>query len=271
MLSAAKHLDEMQDDRLRVTLRQAQGERCSISVHGELVEPRAEKTARSPFDKLRVSGSGPIAALVPVKRLAQAKSRLRPVLSDDQRREFVLAMLEDVLRLLAGQPAIAATAVVSADEEVLAFARRLGAQPIREPQSVRGLNAALAFAAEALARHGASGLLVLPADVPLATPEDIEAILATAHEAPVVLCPSHSGGTGALALRPPQAIPFRFGPHSFAAHRRAAVERGLPVAVVSRPGLALDIDRPEDLPAVLATNGSRSREALRAMAVVAAV
>ena len=212
-----------------------------------------------------------IAALVPVKRLAQAKSRLRPVLSDGQRREFVLAMLEDVLRLTLAQPAIATTAVVSADDDVLDFAHRLGAQPIREPRSVRGLNAALAFAADVLARQGATGLLVLPADVPLATREDIEAILAAWQEAPVVLCPSHSGGTSALALQPPQAIPFRFGPRSFAAHRRAAAERGLPVAVLSRPGLALDADRPEDLHALLTGGPSRSREALRAMAVVAAV
>ena len=213
-----------------------------------------------------------IAALVPVKRLAQAKSRLRPVLSDAARREFVLAMLEDVLRLALDQPAIATTAVVSPDEDVLAFARRLGAQPIHEPPSVRGLNAALAFAAEVLAQHGAGGLLVLPADVPLATPADIKAILAAWREVPVVLCASRSGGTGALALRPPHATPFRFGPRSFAAHRRAAVERGLPVVVLDRPGLALDIDRPEDLPAVLAAAGApRSREALRAASIVAAV
>jgi len=210
-----------------------------------------------------------IAALVPVKRLAQAKSRLRAVLSDGQRRDFVLAMLEDVLRLALGQQAIATTAVVSPDEEVLAFARRLGAQPFHEPSPGRGLNAALAFAAEALVRQGAGGLLVLPADVPLAAPADIEAVLAAWQEAAVVLCPSHSGGTGALALRPPQAIPFRFGPRSFAAHRRAAVERGLPVAVVSLPGLALDIDRPQDLPFVLAAGGSRSSDMLRAAAVAA--
>ena len=212
-----------------------------------------------------------ITALVPVKRLAQAKSRLRPVLSDGQRREFVLAMLEDVLRLLGGQRAIGATAVVSADEDVLAFARRLGAQPIREPKPARGLNAALTFAADVQARQGASGLLVLPADVPLATPADIEAILTAWKEAPVVLCPSRSSGTGALALRPPQAIAFRFGPRSFAAHRRAAVERGLAVTVVERPSLARDIDRPQDLPFVLSADGSRSRDVLQAMALTAAV
>jgi 2-phospho-L-lactate guanylyltransferase len=212
-----------------------------------------------------------IAALVPVKRLAQAKSRLRAVLSDGQRRDFVLAMLEDALRLLASQRAIATTAVVSADEEVLAFARRLGAQPIREPPGVHGLNAALAFAADVLARQGARGVLVLPADVPLATPADLGAVLAAWQDTPVVLCRSQSHGTGALALRPPHAIPFRFGPRSFAAHRRAAAERDLPVAVLDRPGLALDIDRPGDLRAVLAGDASRSREMLQAMAVAVAV
>jgi len=239
MLNEVKHLGRRRPFE-RLTLRQAQGERAEM-----------------------------IAALVPVKRLAQAKSRLRTVFSDGQRRDFVLAMLEDVLRLTLGQQAIATTAVVSPDEEVLTSARRLGARPIHEPPSSRGLNAALAFAAEALARQGASGLLILPADVPLAAPADIEAVLAAWQEAAVVLSPSHSGGTGALALRPPQAISFRFGPRSFAAHRRAAVERGLAVAVVSRPGLALDIDRPQDLPFVLAAEGSRSREVLRAAAVAA--
>jgi 2-phospho-L-lactate guanylyltransferase len=212
-----------------------------------------------------------IAALVPVKRLAQAKSRLRAVFSDGQRREFVLAMLDDVLRLALTQPTIDVTAVVSADEQVLDFARRLGAQPVREPPGVRGLNAALSFAAGVLAGQGAGALLILPGDVPLATPADVQAVLAAWQEAPVVLCPSHSGGTGALALRPPDAIAFRFGSRSFAAHRRAAADRGLDVAVVDRPGFAYDIDRPEDLRAVLAGRASRSREVLEAMALLAVV
>jgi 2-phospho-L-lactate guanylyltransferase len=212
-----------------------------------------------------------VAALVPVKRLAQAKRRLRGVLPDEQRREFVLAMLDDVLRLTLGHPAIGLTAVVSADEHVLDLARRLGAQPVRETPGIRGLNGALAFAAEVLARQGATGLLVLPADIPLATPADIQAVLAAWQNAPVVLCSSRSGGTGAIALRPPDAIAFHFGPRSFAAHRRTAAERGLPVAVVDRASLAQDIDRPKDLRAILAGQRSRSREALEAMTLTAAV
>jgi 2-phospho-L-lactate guanylyltransferase len=208
-----------------------------------------------------------IAALVPVKALRYSKSRLRPLLSDGQREALVMAMLEDVLRLLAGVPAIATTAVVTPDADVLAFARQHGAQPIQEPAGTRGLNAALAFASHALSAQGASGLLILPVDVPLATTADIEAILDAAHANPsIVLCPSRSGGTNALALRPPGTIPFRFGHRSSAAHQREARARGLPLAVLPLPRLAFDIDRPQDLAAVLAQpNGTRSREVLASL------
>jgi len=205
-----------------------------------------------------------IAALVPVKALRHSKSRLRPVLSDDQRQALVIAMLEDVLRLLADVPAVATTAVVSPDADVLAFAHRLGAQPIREPRRPRGLNAALTFASDVLSRQGASGLLVLPVDVPLATAADIEAILNRMNTNPsIVLCPSRSGGTNALALQPPGLIPFRFGHRSSAAHQREARARSLPLRVLPLPSLALDIDHPHDLATVLAEpNGTRSRELL---------
>jgi 2-phospho-L-lactate guanylyltransferase len=208
-----------------------------------------------------------IAALVPVKALRHSKSRLRPMLSDGQRQALVMAMLEDVLRLLAGVPAIAATAVVSPDADVLAFASRHGAQPIQEPPRSRGLNAALTFASDALARQGATGLLVLPVDVPLATAADIGAILNRMSANPsIVLCPSRSGGTNALALRPPGLIPFRFGYRSSNAHQREARARGLALTLLPLPSLALDIDRPQDLPAVLAEpNGTRTREVLASL------
>ena len=208
-----------------------------------------------------------IAALVPVKSLRHSKSRLRPVLSDAHRHALVLAMLDDVLRLLAAVPAVAATAVVSPDADVLAFARQLGAQPMREPPRPRGLNAALTFASDVLSAQGAAGLLVLPVDVPLATAADIHAILDAAHANPsVVLCPSRSGGTNALALRPLGSIPFRFGHRSSTAHQREAKARGLPLTLLPLPSLALDIDRPHDLAAVLAQpNGTRSRELLASL------
>ncbi len=190
-----------------------------------------------------------IAALVPAKALDQAKGRLATVLPrQDERRRLALAMLEDVLRALQAVSRIDLLAVVSPDPDVLAHAGSLGAEPIAEPASVRGINQALTHALGVLAPRGIEALLVLLSDVPAVVPAEIEAILDALPASPgAVLCPSVSHGTSALALRPPDAIPFRFGLHSFPAHKREAAARGLPARVLRIDSLAADIDGPDDL------------------------
>ena len=189
-----------------------------------------------------------IAALVPAKALDQAKGRLAAVLSEDERRRLALAMLEDVLRALQAVPPLDLIAVVSPDADVLALARSLGAEPIAEPASVRGINQALAHALGVLAPRGIDALLIVLGDVPAVAPAEIEAILDAIPASPgAVLCPSVTHGTSALALRPPDAIPFRFGRHSFPAHKREATARGLPARVLRIDSLAADIDGPDDL------------------------
>jgi 2-phospho-L-lactate guanylyltransferase len=64
----------------------------------------------------------------------------------------------------------------------------------------------------------------------------------------VVLAPDRAGaGTNALLVRPPQALPFAFGPQSCARHVDLARERDLEVMFYRAPGTAFDVDRPEDL------------------------
>ncbi len=213
-----------------------------------------------------------IAALVPAKALPRAKGRLASLLSDDERRRLALAMLTDVLGALAAVPRIDLRAVVSPDSEVLAQAHSLSARPIVEPATVRGLNRALTYAADTLAAEGAEALLVLPLDVPALASAEVEALLDAlpAQGEGVVLCPSAARGTGALALRPPQAIPFRFGRHSFLAHRREANARRLPLRVLRIPSLALDIDGPEDLLDLLSQPEEAPPRAAATRALVAA-
>ena len=95
---------------------------------------------------------------------------------------------------------------------------------------------------------------MLTADLPLARPEDVAAILAAARPAPsAVLVPSHDGtGTNAMLLRPPRAIAPRLGPGSLARHLALAARRGVAVQRLERPRLALDIDTPRDLAALIA-------------------
>lgn len=184
-----------------------------------------------------------IAAVVPVKALGQAKGRLAQALTPEERRALVLAMLGDVLGAL--RAVLSVYAVISSDLGVLAYAAAYGALPLLDRAA--DLNGALAQAAAQQAASGASGLLILPADVPLVTPEDLGRLLRAAARARVLVGPSRDGGTNALLVRPPQALPFQFGADSTALHLGAARRLGLSAATVRLPGLALDVDRPDDL------------------------
>jgi 2-phospho-L-lactate guanylyltransferase len=200
--------------------------------------------------------------LVPVKALAEAKGRLAPSLAPLQRRLLAIAMFEDVVAALRAVPGLEAPVVVSPDREVWRRAEAIGCRVVEEPpaggsgglkersdrppvdQGSGGLNAALALAAAGLA--GAGGLLVVAADLPLASAAGFGRVLEAAEAAPVVVVPSHDGdGTNVLAWREPGSFAPRFGPDSAARHL------SVPGAVrVDDRGLALDVDTVEDLRAV---------------------
>lgn len=189
-----------------------------------------------------------ISALVPAKSLDTAKGRLASLLTEDERRSLALAMLEDVVRALQAAQDIDSVHVVSPDAAVLQKAAGLGAAPVEEPPSVRGINQALTHALETVAGENPDALLVVLADVPAITPADIGSVIeALPSGKGVVISPSAAKGTSILALRPPDAIPFRFGDGSFAAHKREAMARGLKARVLRIESAAHDIDEPEDL------------------------
>ncbi len=204
-------------------------------------------------------------ALVPVKDLERAKRRLAGALDPAARRGLSLAMLADVLDALAATPGLDGAAVVSRDADVTALARRRGLRVI--PEAGTCLNAAVAQATNVLSAEGCARLLVVPADLPLADPEEIAQILAALPEAPgLTLVPDRHGvGTNALACVPPSVIAPSFGADSFARHLEAARDAGIPATVLRLPGLGLDIDTPEDLRAFKETPGATwTHAALRA-------
>ncbi len=188
-----------------------------------------------------------VLAAVPVKDLVNAKQRLVPILAPDERRQLAQAMLEDVLRALAGVLGASAF-VVTGDTEVMALARRHGASCLVESDN-RGHTEAVAFAQQEAGALGAERFLTIPGDVPCVTPDEVNAVLgALDEEHGVVLVPSVSGfGTNAVLLAPPDAMPLKFGEPSFDGHLEAARQRGWSPVVLTLPGLGLDIDAPEDL------------------------
>ena len=180
--------------------------------------------------------------LVPVKALAAAKGRLGPWLSPLERRLLAIAMFEDVVAALQATSGLAAPLVVSPDREMWRRAEAIGCRVVEEPAGGEGLNAALARAAE---KAGDDGLLVVAADLPLASAAGLQRVLEAAALAPVVVVvvPSHDGdGTNVLAWREPASFAPRFGPGSATRHL------SVPGAVrVDDPQLAMDVDTVEDL------------------------
>lgn len=187
-------------------------------------------------------------AIVPVKPLRRGKSRLAGVLSEEQRNRLNCGLLEHTLQTLAAVPEVSQTLVVSRDPMALAMARDLGAKTVQEDGAPQ-LNMALRRATVVAQVYATKGVLILPADLPLISPEDIQAILVRAENPPVVvIAPDRRrDGTNALCVCPAGLIEYAFGPGSFARHCERAKKAGARVEVCEISSIGLDLDLPEDL------------------------
>ncbi len=198
-------------------------------------------------------------AVVPVKERDRAKERLAPLLRSEMRQALAATMLEDVLSALAGASGLAGIIVVSVDRQACHLASRYGAR-IVEDGARDGHTGAVTAAARLLSAEGHSGMLTLPGDIPLVIAEEISQLVSAHRPAPsFTIVPSHDeAGSNAILLSPPDAVPLRFGVNSFFPHLHAAEAKGIHPTVLRLPGIALDIDNPEDL-AALARRASQTR------------
>lgn len=182
--------------------------------------------------------------VIPVKVLAQAKSRLSD-LADGDREAMALAMAADTVSAAVACSAVAGVVVVSDDPAVRTEAEAAGAEVIADLPGA-GLNQALAAGAEhAAARWSGRGLAALTADLPALSAGELQAALTAASAVNQAFVADAAGsGTTLYAARPGAPFRPRFGPQSRMRHRQAgAVELNLP----SIPGLRRDVDTLADL------------------------
>lgn len=187
-------------------------------------------------------------AIVPIGSLDAAKSRLGAVLDAEERRDLVTRLARSTIGALTRTPGVAETIVITPDDEVRELALAEGARPMR--QRSRGLNAAIREAREDAIAGGASTILILPIDLPRATPDAIATVIAAAAREPaplVLIVPDrHGRGTNALLLAPPDVIDPQFGGDSRDAHVAAARNAGATLVELGGP-LTVDLDTPDDL------------------------
>jgi len=209
-------------------------------------------------------------ALVPLKDLVRAKTRLSGLLDSSERRALAQAMVEDVLALLAAHPRITGINLVSDDPSAHLLAGQYGARYWPENAlGCRGLNDIIGIVSCQLVASSDEPVLVLHADLPLLDPVDVSAVLAARQdiEGLVVGCDRHGKGTNVLCFDAAAIPAFCFGQDSCQRHLAAARACGIPATVLNRPGIGLDVDEPRDLATLLrrlpGPAGGRTAELLR--------
>ena len=210
------------------------------------------------------------AAILPVKRFAQAKQRLGASVADPLRLELARAMVGDVLAALAETASIERTIVVTGEPSVTDTTRAQGAI-VLDDIAQDGQSAAVALGIERALAEGIERALCIPGDCPTLDPDELEALLSAprSDEPEVVIVPDrHGTGTNGLLLAPPDAISPSFGSDSCERHSALAHAAGV-VCRIERPAsLLLDIDTGEDLAALRARLAGERIRAPRTRAVL---
>lgn len=205
--------------------------------------------------------------LVPVKNTSSAKQRLSTVLDQPSRTALAQAMLRDVLSALHHWPARQennrpVVAVVTSDPFAVNLATEYKFEIIPDPDNP-GETGAIEMATQVCVERGADSTLVIPADIPLIEAWEFGEILKHAPAEGSVLVPAGDGrGTNAIFRRPANLFPLRFGNDSFKPHHAAAQATGKPCIVLNLPGIAVDVDNPEDLQQLISLPGETRAQRL---------
>ena len=188
-----------------------------------------------------------LVAVIPMKAPSESKTRLGQVLDADRRTALCLHLLERVVMSIKASASSPDTWIVGGDRLVRAIAREQSVLWLDDGGN--GLNHSVLMAANRAVQGGASGILVLPADLGLLNPSEVdEAVRLSGEMTRIVLAPAgRDGGTNALLVPRGMLVSPHFGPDSFRKHRDATQARGFPLEIASSPGLQFDLDTPRDL------------------------
>lgn len=201
-------------------------------------------------------------AIVPIRGLESAKSRLGAHLDAEERVELVTELLRRTMTAARDARRVEGAVLVTKDPAAAGVAAQHRAVGLVEVAP--GLNEAIDAARSVAVARGATAILVLPADLPAVSPEFVDALVETAarFEAPAGLVATvpdrHGEGTNVLLLSPPDVIEPAFGPGSRSSHQRAARAAGARHVELDSP-LDLDVDTTADLLDAEAALGSFRR------------
>lgn len=191
---------------------------------------------------IRVIDMDDIYAIIPVSKFKNAKTRLSPFLNEEEREKLLKVMLLDVTDCL--RKCVNKIIVISADEEVLEYAKSINLSTLKENDN-SNLNKALKQAMD-YCKGKAKKVIITPSDVPLIGKTNIKILIDSSKALDFIIVPSKGGGTNAIIMQP-SAIRPKFGDFSYKEHVMSADSKNLNPQVHDSFFMALDVNTTEDL------------------------
>jgi len=173
-------------------------------------------------------------AVIPYKK-SSAKSRLSPVLTREEREEFVELMLNQVIDTLK-EAGVGTIDILS--PSIYGLENMTKANVLLDKNDLNeALNGYLEQAEEPV--------IIVMADLPLLSSKHIIEIVSTKKD--VCIVPGKGGGTNALFIKNPSNYRVRYYGSSFLTHCSIAADSGQNFEIYDSFFAGTDIDEPEDL------------------------
>ena len=183
-----------------------------------------------------------IYAIIPVSKFKNAKTRLSPFLTEEEREKLLKVMLQDVTDTL--KKHVDKIFIISRDEDVLEYAKKLNLNTILEDEN-SNLNKALKQAMKQC-KGKTRKVIIVPSDVPLIGKTNLAMLIDASKSLDFIIVPSKGGGTNMIIMKP-MAIHTRFEGLSYKEHVNAAERKKLNPQVHDSLFMALDVNTAEDL------------------------
>lgn len=183
-----------------------------------------------------------IYAIIPVSKFKNAKTRLSPFLTEEEREKLLKAMLHDVTDTL--KKYVDKIFIISRDEDVLSYAESLNLNTILEDEN-SNLNKALTQAMK-YCKEKARKIIIVPSDVPLIGKTNVQMLIDASKSLDFIIVPSKGGGTNMIIMKP-MAIRTRYEGFSYKEHLKAAERKKLNPQVHDSFFMALDVNTAQDL------------------------
>lgn len=190
-----------------------------------------------------------IFAVIPVKRFESSKSRLKFWLTDESRVKLAELLLTDTLTTLMKSTMIDTIIVVSGDERAKYASEKVGAKFLRQDID-DGVNNAVMTADTFSIKSGAEAMIIVPSDLPLLQPENIDLVAKTSEhcEKCIVICPSlRHDGTNILLRKPINLIRTYYDENSYSRHIQEALQIKASIFVMLSDNVMIDLDTMHDV------------------------